>query len=89
MIQRHRLLSQGSIFLKQNPSNAKLTVEQLKQTLQSNNRSTLMSKLMHYAENVTGSNSYWHKAKEDLRGTAILRVIFIELCCRVRVKPKS
>lgn len=24
---------------------------------------------MHYAKNVTGSNSYWHKAKGDLRAT--------------------
>ena len=70
MIQRHRLLSQGNIFLKQNPGDAKLTVEQLQQMLQSNTYSMLMSKLMHYAKNVTaGSNSYWHKAKEDLRAT--------------------
>ena len=84
MIQRHRLLSQGSIFLKQNPRDAKLTVEQLKQMLQSNNHSTLMSKLMHYAKNITGSNSYWHKAKEDLRAT-IAQVgpptIFFTLSC--------
>ena len=38
MIQRHRLLGQGSIFLKQNPSDAKLTVEQLKQMLQSKSK---------------------------------------------------
>ena len=24
---------------------------------------------MHYAKNVTGNNSYWHKAKEDLQAT--------------------
>ena len=35
--------------------------------LQLNTYSTLMSKLMHYAKNVTGNNSYWHKAKEDLQ----------------------
>ena len=84
MIQRHRLLSQGSIFLKQNPSDAKLTVEQLKQMLQSNNHSTLMSKLMHYAKNITGSNSYWHKAKEDLRATVAQvgpPTIFFTLSC--------
>ena len=84
MIQRHRLLSQGSIFLKQNPGEAKLTVEQLQQMLKSNSYSTLMSKLMHYAKNVTGSNSYWHKTKEDLRAT-IAQVgpptIFFTLSC--------
>ena len=84
MIQRHRLLGQGSIFLKQNPGEAKLTVDQLQQMLKSNTYSTLMSKLMHYAKNVTGSNSYWHKAKEDLRAT-IAQVgpptIFFTLSC--------
>ena len=71
MIQRHRLLSKGSTFLKQNFSDAKLTVEQLKQSnhLQSNHHSTLMYKRMHYVKNVTDSNSYWYKAKEDLRAT--------------------
>ena len=33
MIQRHRLLGQGTIFLKQNPGEAQLTKEQLKQML--------------------------------------------------------
>ena len=84
MIQRHRLLSQGSIFLKQHPGDARLTVEQLQQMLKSNSYSTLMSKLMHYAKNITGSNSYWHKAKEDLRAT-ISQVgpptIFFTLSC--------
>ena len=37
--------------------------------LQLNTYSTLMSKLMHYAKNVTGKNSYWRKAKEDLQAT--------------------
>ena len=71
MIQRQRLLSQGSIFLKQNPGVSQLTVDQLQQMLASNTYSTLMSKLMHYAKNVTGSNSYWHKAKENLRATIV------------------
>lgn len=39
---------------------------------------------MHYAKNITGSNSYWHKAKEDLRAT-IAQVgpptIFFTLSC--------
>lgn len=69
MIQRHRLLGQGSIFLKQNPGEAQLTVEQLKQMLTTNSYSSLMSKLMHYAKNITGSSGYWHKSKEDLKAT--------------------
>ena len=26
-----------------------------------------MSKLMHYAENVTGANAYWNKARDNLK----------------------
>ena len=69
MVQRHRLLSQGSIFLEQNPFNARLTTEQPQQMLHWKTYTKLMSKLMHYAKNVSGSSSYWHKAKEDLRAT--------------------
>lgn len=44
MIQRHRLLGQGSVFLKQHPGDTQLTVEQLKQMLTSNGYSSLMQK---------------------------------------------
>ena len=46
-----------------------LTVEQLKQMLTTNNYSSVISKLMHYAKNVTGSSGYWHKSKKDLKAT--------------------
>lgn len=39
---------------------------------------------MHYAKNITGSNSYWHKAKEDLRATITWvgpPTIFFTLSC--------
>ena len=52
--------------------------------LQSNTYSTLMSKPMHYAKNVTDSNGYWHKSKEDV-GATIAQVgpptIFFTLSC--------
>ena len=35
--------------------------------LHSNIYSLVKSKLMHCAENVTGSDAYWHKAKDDLK----------------------
>ena len=67
MLQRHRMLSQGSIFLKQNPGESHMSVEELKEMLHSKSCSGVMSKLMHYAKNVTGSDAYWHKAKDDLK----------------------
>ena len=42
-------------------------MDDLKEMLESNSYQTLMSKLMHYAKNVTGTNAYWSKAKDDLK----------------------
>ena len=67
MLYHRRILGQGSFLLKQNPSEASLTMDDLKEMLESNSYQTLMSKLMHYAKNVTGTNAYWSKAKDDLK----------------------
>ena len=66
MIQRKRILLQTGIFLKQNPGEAHLTVE-LQQMAADNNTNVFVSKLSRYLSNITGSNAYWHKAKEDLK----------------------
>ena len=47
------MLSQGSIFLKQNPGESHMSVEELKEMLHSKSYSGVMSKLMHYAKNVS------------------------------------
>ena len=84
MLQRHRLLGQGTVYLKQNPGDSHLTAEQLRGMLSSNSYSSMMTKLMHYSKNVTGSTAYWHKAKEDLKAT-ITQIgpptIFFTLSC--------
>ena len=67
MILRSRTLQQGSIFLNQNPGEAHLTTADLQQMAQDNNSSLLMTKISRYVANVTGSHSYWHKVKEDLK----------------------
>ena len=67
MIQRKRILQQTGIFLKQNPGEAHLTVEELQQLAADNNANVFVSKLSRYLSNITGSNAYWHKAKEDLK----------------------
>ena len=62
---RRRILAQGNFFLKQNPSDANLTFDELKDMLIS--YESLMSKLMHYAKNISGTNAYWNRAKNDLK----------------------
>lgn len=93
MIEKYRLLGQGSIFLKQNSNEAHLTVEQLKKKmLTTNSYSSLMSKLTHYAKNITGSTGYWQKSKEDLKATISQKgpttIFFFTLSCAEYHWPK-
>ena len=64
MLYRRRILGQSNFFLKQNPSEANLTLDDLKQVLQSNSYDSFMSKLMHYA---TGITAYWNKERDNLK----------------------
>ena len=67
MIQRKRVLEQGSVFLKQNPNEAHLTMDELREMAENNNSNELMSKITRYVGNIAGTNAYWHKVKEDLK----------------------
>ncbi len=67
ILYRKRILGQGSFFLKQNPSEANLSLNDLKSMLLSKSYGTLMSKIMHYGKNITGTNAYWNQARDDLR----------------------
>ena len=73
MIQRKRAIQQTSIFLKQNPDECHLTVEELQEIACSNSSSTFMSKLSRYVANVTGSCAYWFKVKEDLKAIIVAK----------------
>ena len=33
----------------------------------SNSYESLISKLMHYVKNISGTNAYWNRAKDDLK----------------------
>ena len=72
----------GNFFVKQNRGEANLTTSHLQELWHSN--SSLMEKLMHYAKNITGTNAYWVRIKEDLK-TTIKQVgaptIFFTLSC--------
>ena len=67
ILYRKRILGQSNFFLKQNPSEANLSIEDLKQMILSNTYESLISKLMHYAKNISGTNAYWNRAKDDLK----------------------
>ena len=84
MLYRRRLLSQGNVFIKQNPEEALLSHEQILTSLTQGSYSPLMNKLMHYAKNVTGTNSYWNKTKNELKAIIAQKgapTIFWTLSC--------
>ena len=67
MIQRKRALQQTSVFFKQNPGEAHLTTEELKDMARKNLSGRFMTRLSRYVGNITGSSSYWHKVQQDLK----------------------
>ena len=67
MIQRRRVLQQSGIFLKQNPGEAHLTIDELKRMAASNNCTAFMSKVSRCVANIPGTNAYWHKVREELK----------------------
>ena len=67
MIQRKRILQQSGIFLKQNPGEAHLTIDELREMATSNNANLFMSKVSRYVGNIAGTNAYWNKVREELK----------------------
>ena len=67
MIQRKRILQQSGIFLKQNPVEAHLTIDELREMAASNNANVFMSKVSRYVGNIAGTNAYWNRVREELK----------------------
>ena len=67
MIQRKQALGQAAFFIKQNPSEAHLTGEELQNLSNDGMGNTLISKISRYVGNITGTNSYWRKVRDDLK----------------------
>ncbi|CAB3984730.1 Hypothetical predicted protein [Paramuricea clavata] len=67
MIQRKRILQQSGIFLKQNPGEAHLTIDELREMAASNSANVFMSKVSRYVGNIAGTNAYWNRVREELK----------------------
>jgi hypothetical protein len=68
-IRRHRTLDQSKVYLKQNPQDANLTIEELKSSIRSGDASNILSRMSAYSSNLTGSDAYWHKRRCELEAT--------------------
>jgi fructoselysine-6-P-deglycase FrlB-like protein len=67
MIQRKRILQQSGIFLKQNPGEAHLTIDELREMANSGNANLFISKVSRYVGNIAGTNAYWNKVRDELK----------------------
>ena len=64
---RHQLISQTTVYLHQHPSDAHLTVEDLRDMVGHLSAEQLMSRLQRYAAKVQGSSQYWYQRYNELR----------------------
>ena len=69
ILYRRRILSQGSYYIKQNPGDANLTIDDLREMASENNYNLLMNKIIYCAKNIGGSNSFWQQQKNNLKST--------------------
>ena len=67
IIQRKRILQQSGIFLKQNPGEAHLTIDELREMAASNDATVFMSKVSRYVGNIAGTDTYWDRVREELK----------------------
>jgi hypothetical protein len=68
-LRRHRTLDQAKVYIKQNPRDANMTIQELKNMISSGESDSLMKRLSSYSANVTGSDSYWFKRRTELEAT--------------------
>ena len=71
MLHRKRILQQSGIFIKQNPGEAHLTIDELREMARSDNYTLFLSKVSRYIGNIAGTNAYWNKVREELKAIII------------------
>ena len=67
MKQRHQLLSQARIYLTQNPEDANLTTEELRQMVGQMTANHLMNRVQHYVAKIQGAKQYWYQRYKELK----------------------
>ena len=66
MKQRHQLLSQANIYLRQHPADANMTMEELKDMVNSMSANQMVNRLQRYVSKVQGTNQYWYQRLQEL-----------------------
>lgn len=66
MKQRHQLLSQANIYLRQHPADTNMTIEELKDIVNSMSANQMVNRLQRYVSKVQGTNQYWYQRLQEL-----------------------
>ncbi|CAB4023269.1 ATP-dependent DNA helicase pif1 [Paramuricea clavata] len=67
MKQRHQLLSQANVYLRQHAADANMTMEELKkQMVNSMSANQMVNRLQRYVSKVQGTNQYWYQRLQEL-----------------------
>ena len=65
--QRHQLLSQARIFLTQNPEDANLTTEELREMVGQMSANQLMNRVQRHVAKIHGLKQYWYQRYQELK----------------------
>ena len=70
ILYRKIILSKGNLYVLRNPGDSDFTFEEYNEMISSSPASNnFMSKVFSYTKEVTGSNSYWNRVKQELNAT--------------------
>lgn len=62
---RFRTLSQGQMYLKHNPSEANMTINELKAKINDGTNNSVIKNIQRYMANIPGTPSYWYNCSKD------------------------
>ena len=68
-IRRHRSLEQAKVYLTKNPSDANLSIGELKSAINSGDSNNIVHRMSAYCSNITRSDAYWYKRRAELEAT--------------------
>ena len=66
MKQRHQLLSQANIYLRQHPADAHMSIKELKTMVNSTSANQMVNRLQRYVSKILGTNQYWYHRQQEL-----------------------
>ena len=71
MKQRHQLLSQANIYLRQHTTDGNMTMGEVKDMVNSTSANQMVNRLQRYVSKVQGRNQKWYQRLQELPGGCV------------------